>query len=354
MKKTIIIILDVILLLALILIIPFFIINTFNTLRNTINLGGSLSNEGVVLIQIILLVITFIVLVVLKRIVNKNAVITLSEIIKYRYKKHKVIYSILILFLYVIVIILTLLFKQRMIIYIPNYSEIKNNILLDNENLEQVTIDKYVGWLKNDLDDSPIVIYYGGNGDSSAAVFTNYEELNLSYFKEFNFIMIDYPEYGLSKGSLTETNILEMALLTYNYVNMDLGYDASEIIVMGYSLGSGVASYVASKKAIKKLVLIAPYSSLVDVANTMFPIFYGPFKSLIVDQFNSYLYAKDVLAPTLIIASKKDEVIKFRLSIKLNKSFSNSTLYEYSNLRHNEFILKEGFDSLIKDFILDE
>src|SRR5690554_7175445 len=103
---------------------------------------------------------------------------------------------------------------------------------------------------------------------------------------------------------------------------------------MGYSLGSGVASYVASKRATKTTLFRSPYNSISNVANTILPIFYGPFKNLIKDPYSSNVYVKDINVKTLVIASKKDKVIKYKLTKKLIENIKEYKLIEFNNLSH--------------------
>ena len=79
------------------------------------------------------------------------------------------------------------------------------------------------------------------------------------------------------------------------------------IVVVGRSLGSGVAVHLASLRPVARLVLVTPYDSLQQLAAQQFPYF--PVRWLLLDKFESSKYAERVTAPTLIIAAEHDEVI---------------------------------------------
>jgi fermentation-respiration switch protein FrsA (DUF1100 family) len=68
------------------------------------------------------------------------------------------------------------------------------------------------------------------------------------------------------------------------------GYGGDRIVVMGASLGTGVAT---------ALVLEAPYLSALDVASTHYPFF--PVRRLMLDQFRSDLAIRDVHIPVLMV-----------------------------------------------------
>ena len=50
----------------------------------------------------------------------------------------------------------------------------------------------------------------------------------------------------------------------------DFAYRADDIVVWGFSLGTGVAVALAAERPIGKLILEAPYTSIVDVAASHF------------------------------------------------------------------------------------
>jgi pimeloyl-ACP methyl ester carboxylesterase len=76
---------------------------------------------------------------------------------------------------------------------------------------------------------------------------------------------------------------------------------------MGRSLGSGVAIRLASERPAVRLVLITPYSSIVELGARQFPYF--PVRWLMQDKYESWRYAPKITVPTLLIAAGNDEVI---------------------------------------------
>ena len=82
---------------------------------------------------------------------------------------------------------------------------------------------------------------------------------------------------------------------------------------MGRSLGSGPASYLASKNKVAGLVLISAFTSINDVAVEH----YGIFGNLIKDRFNNLDSIKKVKSPTLIIHGTEDKFVPFNHAKKL-------------------------------------
>ena len=85
------------------------------------------------------------------------------------------------------------------------------------------------------------------------------------------------------------------------------GYDGDRIVLMGASLGTGVATALAATHEAAALVLEAPYLSALDVASTHYPFF--PVSWLMLDRFRSDLAIRHVHVPVLMIHGEEDDVI---------------------------------------------
>ena len=81
----------------------------------------------------------------------------------------------------------------------------------------------------------------------------------------------------------------------------------SQITVIGRSLGSGIATYLASQRPVSRLLLITPYDSIANVAAGRLPMF--PVHWLLLDKYESWRYAPQITAPTRILAAEHDDVI---------------------------------------------
>ena len=75
-------------------------------------------------------------------------------------------------------------------------------------------------------------------------------------------------------------------------------------MVVGRSLGSGVAAYLASKRPVSRLVLVTPFDSVLEVAARSF--WFVPVRWLLRDKFESTEYTPAITAPTTIIAAEHD------------------------------------------------
>jgi uncharacterized protein len=144
-----------------------------------------------------------------------------------------------------------------------------------------------------------LLIYYGGNAEELSTYIAYYKKL-----EDYTALLINYRGYGKSSGTPSEEALFEDALLIYDQVK-DEGYD--KIILVGRSLGSGVAVYVAGKREVDGIILITPYDSILNVAKERYFMF--PVSLLLKHPFNSLEYAENIKCPTLMLIAENDEVI---------------------------------------------
>jgi pimeloyl-ACP methyl ester carboxylesterase len=121
-----------------------------------------------------------------------------------------------------------------------------------------------------------------------------------------------------------------------------------QIVLIGRSLGSGVAIHVASMRTVARLVLVTPFDSLQDIAARRFPWF--PVRWLLLDKFESWRYAAHVTAPTLLLAAEYDEVIPRASTDLLYKHLPTSltTLIVVPDAGHNTISETTEYTQLLR------
>jgi uncharacterized protein len=264
------------------------------------------------------------------------------------------------IFFLIIIVIGFIIFLQPIILYHPNHSSYAYDQIIELEIYEEFEVKDddltYKGFGAIDKTQAlPTIIYFAGNGESSAQSFYQYHHLDFfNHFSEYQFIMIDYPDYGLSEGKTSDEAILQMGDAVYKYVSELYYVDQDNIYIYGYSIGTGVATYIASKYQVEGLILIAPYSSITDLFNTYVPIFKGLLKNLIVEEFDSKTYALNVQVSPLIIASYQDQTVPVELSIDLARYFKHVyDLYLIEDVGHSEFINQEDVIAKMLEYLED-
>lgn len=143
------------------------------------------------------------------------------------------------------------------------------------------------------------LIYFGGNAEDVSSSLPGFS----AAFPGHAIYLLHYRGYGGSSGTPSEAALFADAIALFDKV-----HDEHEnVVAVGRSLGSGVAVHLASVRPVARLVLVTPYNSIQELAALQFPWF--PVRWLMRDKFESWRYAKDVAAPTLLVAAEHDEVI---------------------------------------------
>lgn len=159
-----------------------------------------------------------------------------------------------------------------------------------------------------------IVIYFHGN----ARNISNYASRTPDFTNQgYDVLMMDYPGYGKSTGALTEARIYADGLLMYEFARQR--FPADSIIIYGRSLGTAVATQLASVRDCRQLVLEAPFYSMTDMAMRFAPIF--PYSIMLEYKFPTNDFIKKVAAPVTIIHGTDDHTVPIASGKKLQKLF---------------------------------
>ncbi|MCK5841412.1 MAG: alpha/beta hydrolase [Candidatus Sabulitectum sp.] len=198
------------------------------------------------------------------------------------------------------------------------------------------------GWVVNP-GNSKAIIYFGGNGERPEASIVDFKDL----FSTHTIYFINYRGYGESDGSPTETGLYDDAMAIYDHI----APEHNHIIVIGRSLGTGVATYLATERDIHRLVLVEPYDCLVNIAQATYPIF--PMQLMMKDKYNSAERASQITAPTLIIKAENDQIIPGSSTDSLIAQFNRDILETATipEATHNNIQDYTQYYMLLRDFI---
>jgi fermentation-respiration switch protein FrsA (DUF1100 family) len=122
----------------------------------------------------------------------------------------------------------------------------------------------------------------------------------------WGFLAISYRGYGGSTGSPTQKGLLHDAEAAYAAARAK-EYEGRRIVLMGESLGTGVATDMAAAHEAAALVLDSPYFSALEIAAAHFSFF--PVRWLMHDQFRSDLAIGKIGVPLLIVHGEDDDIV---------------------------------------------
>ncbi|NAS13637.1 alpha/beta hydrolase [Poritiphilus flavus] len=193
-----------------------------------------------------------------------------------------------------------------------------------------------------------VILYFHGNaGDLS-----RWGQIT-SFFttKGYEVIVMDYRTYGKSTGKLSEAVLYTDAALFYNYAQSKFPED--KIIVYGRSLGTGIASKIASLNNPSKLILETPYYSLEDVGKSRFP--WLPVKLLSRYAMRSYEFVAQVNCPITILHGTRDQVVPFESGEKLFEAIpgKQKKMIVIEGGGHNNLAGYEAYQNAINAILLE-
>jgi uncharacterized protein len=162
--------------------------------------------------------------------------------------------------------------------------------------------EKVIVWHVPARPGRPVILYFHGNGDYLAGFFGRFRDLIAD---GIGVVALSYRGYAGSSGRPSEEGLAQDAAAAYAFTVAR--YRADRIVVWGFSLGTGVAVALAAEQPVGKLVLEAPYTSIVDVAASAF--WYAPVRLLLRDQFHSDSRIPRVKAPLLVMHGERDPTI---------------------------------------------
>lgn len=178
-------------------------------------------------------------------------------------------------------------------------------IVLDTTDGERVIV-----WHVSPKAGKPVVLFFHGNGEVLAWRVPRFRAITAD---GTGLVALSFRGYGGSTGRPTEAGLLNDGAAAYAFAAEH--YPPERIVPWGYSLGTGVAVATAARRPVGKLIVEAPYTSIVDVAAALF--WYVPVRWLMRDTFRSDERIADVKVPLLIMHGEKDTVVSAQLGRRL-------------------------------------
>lgn len=184
-------------------------------------------------------------------------------------------------------------------------------------------------------DDQATIIVFHGN--SSAAV-RQKERGALLADAGFGVLLAEYRGYPGSTGTPSEAGLFIDAKAVYDFIVQTKPQQTKPqpIALYAHSLGTGVATYLATEREVFSLVLEAPFNSVAAVAADRYP--WIPVLLLIKHKFQSDEYIKNISAPILIMHGDNDKTVPLEYGEKLYENAPTGTEFiTIDGLGHNDF-----------------
>ncbi|MCU0684143.1 MAG: alpha/beta hydrolase [Polyangiaceae bacterium] len=186
---------------------------------------------------------------------------------------------------------------------------------------------------------APTLVYYHGNGEQLAdlvPIGEAFHEAGLGFFTA------EYPGYALARaaGGPTEARLYEGAEAALGHLQGALGVPIERTVLVGHSLGSGVATEMAARGRGGSLVLLSPFTSIGDMAAHLVP--WLPGRLLVRDPFDSLSKAPRVIVPALVVHGVNDALIPAAMGQRLGAALVQGRVELVPGAGHNDLFSMYG------------
>lgn len=151
----------------------------------------------------------------------------------------------------------------------------------------------------------------------------------------YRVILAEYPGYAGRAGAMNESSFVQDAVKTIKTAETHYGHP---LYLLGESMGSGVASaaIAASPAVIEGVILITPWNSLPDLAQSIY--WYLPARRLVLDRFDNQKNLRNYHGPVAMAIAAQDEIIPNKHAMNLYDNLEGTKrLWRFEKAGHNDW-----------------
>ncbi|WP_243293761.1 alpha/beta hydrolase [Geothrix mesophila] len=194
-----------------------------------------------------------------------------------------------------------------------------------------------LGWRRAARSGGPrILVLHGNAGDALGRL----DYLPVFEAAGFEGVLLEYPGYGPREGERSETSLVADARVALHQLKAE---SSAPVILLGESLGSGVAAQVAAAepKLVAGLLLATPFARMTEVAAHHYP--YLPMKLIMRDRWDSLGAIRGYRGPVAMVIAGQDEVVGAEQGRRLAEGCPGPVrIWEVPRATHNDLPLAPG------------
>lgn len=164
---------------------------------------------------------------------------------------------------------------------------------------------KLHGWFFEHPQPQHVILYCHGNGEHVAHCGPRADDLRRQY--QASVLVFDYRGYGKSEGKPFESRLIADGLAAQRWLAQRAGVATNDIVLLGRSLGGGVAIACAEVEGARALVLQSTFARMVDVAAELKPLL--PVRWLMRNRWDSLARIAAYKGPVLQSHGEHDTLI---------------------------------------------
>ena len=152
-------------------------------------------------------------------------------------------------------------------------------------------------------------------------------------------LLVEYRGYGASRGASPSEEGLYLDAEAALDMLAARGVGPERVVLLGASLGTGVAAEMARRGRASRLVLVAPYTSIPDLVTHAVP--FAPASLLVADSLDTLSKADEIRVPTLVVHGDADEIVPFEMGERLSTAIRRAELVRVPNGHHGDLFAPE-------------
>lgn len=219
----------------------------------------------------------------------------------------------------------------------------------EKQDVELTLLDETVihAWWLPKVGAKDALLYAHGNGGNLSHRLRSYELLR----KELNvsILAFDYPGYGKSTGSPTESGCYEAGDEAFNWLVTEGRVSPKRVILFGESLGGAIATELAARQPCRALVLFSAFTSAPAVGKEIYPFL--PLESMMRNRFDNLSKIVKLKCPVFIAHGDADRMIRPHHAQKLfDAAPEPKRLYWIPGADHNDD-MTAGMAAALREFL---
>lgn len=190
-----------------------------------------------------------------------------------------------------------------------------------------------------------MVVLYHGNAGSACD-----RDFYARTFRRsgFGYAIVEYAGYSNDPRQTTHELVKQDVRNVIDYLTAQ---KVANVLVVGESIGTGLASYHASLAPPQKLLLISPFTSLADVAQRIY--WFYPAKWLVDNAFDNIELLSAYDGDLTIMQGEDDSIIPPALGRKLyeNLATPRKRLITIEGVGHNDLFASPKAHDTLREFV---
>lgn len=185
------------------------------------------------------------------------------------------------------------------------------------------------------------VVLFHGNGET---MFDDVVLAEVLMSRGLGVLLVEYRGYGITYGPPpSEASLYADGEAAMKHLAKE-GIPNERISVWGTSLGTGIASEMARRGHGTRLVLVSPFTSVVDMGRRVAPFL--PVSLLMAHRLDTQARAKDITQPTLVAHGDADEIIPFEMGEAVARALPKARFIRVPGAHHNDVLRPDVLDAI--------